>query len=168
MNTSGVDDPPLISVASVARFVSVSDGADTSDTWIFGYCFSNALISTVRASFAPVPDSGDADHTMLPDVADPVADDVGDPTAVEELDAELDAPPSAPVELLLPPLEPQAASASTPVAARAIPTPPRRRNTAPSRLRDIFPPGLTPIFGLGICSTCFGEITVRSDEWVCH
>jgi hypothetical protein len=139
MNTSGVDDPPLISVASVARFVSVSDGAETSDTWMFGYCFSNALISTVRASFAPVPDSGLADHTMLPEVAEPAADDVGDPTAVEELVAELEVP-SAPVELLLPPLEPQAANASTPAAASATPSPPRRMKTMLSRLRDITPP----------------------------
>ena len=32
MNTSGVDEPPEIVVASVARLVSVSVGADTSDT----------------------------------------------------------------------------------------------------------------------------------------
>src|ERR1700761_4538215 len=69
MNTSGVDEPPEISVASVARFVSVSVGADTSDTLMFGYCFSNALISTVRASLAPVPVSGLADQTILPEVA---------------------------------------------------------------------------------------------------
>ena len=70
MNTSGVDEPPEISVASVARLVSVSVGAETSVTLMFGYCFSNALISTVRASFAPVPDSGLADQTMLPEVAE--------------------------------------------------------------------------------------------------
>ena len=110
MNTSGVDEPPEISVASVARLVSVSVGADTSVTWMFGYCFSNALISTVRASFAPVPVSGLADQTMLPEVAEPVAELVGGLTAVDELVL----PPSAPVVLLLPPLEPQAASASTP------------------------------------------------------
>src|ERR1700761_3309220 len=69
MNTSGVDEPPEISVASVARFVSVSVGADTSDTLMFGYCFSNALMSPVRASLAPVPVSGLADQTMLPEVA---------------------------------------------------------------------------------------------------
>jgi hypothetical protein len=143
MNTSGEDDPPEISVASVARLVSVSDGAETSDTWMFGYCFSNVLISTVRASLAPVPDSGLADQTMLPEVAEPVAEDVGDPTAVEEPLAEPDAEvlePSAPVELLPPPLEPHAANASTPVAASATPSPPRRMKTMPSRLRDITPP----------------------------
>ena len=142
MNTSGVDEPPEIVVASVARLVSVSVGADTSDTWMFGYCFSNALISTVRASLAPVPDSGLADQTMLPDVAEPVAELVGEPTAVLEAAAEVVLPPSAPVPvvLLLPPLEPQAASASTPAAASAAPTPPRRIKAAPSRLRDILPP----------------------------
>ncbi len=56
-------------MASVARLVSVSVGADTRVTWMFGYCFSNALMSTVRASFAPVPDSGLADQTMLPEAA---------------------------------------------------------------------------------------------------
>src|ERR1700690_933581 len=71
MNTSGVLEPPAIWVASVARLVSVSVGADTRVTWIFGYCFSNALISTVRASLAPVPDSGLADQTMLPEVVEP-------------------------------------------------------------------------------------------------
>src|ERR1700678_1391930 len=102
--------PPAICVASVDRLVSVSVDADTRVTWMFGYCFSNALISTVRASLAPVPDSGLADQTMLPDVAEPVAELVGEPTAVLELVAELVLPPpSAPVELLLPPLEPQAA-----------------------------------------------------------
>src|ERR1700758_1856653 len=75
MNTSGVVEPPEIWVASVARLVSVSVGADTSVTWMFGYCFSNALISTVRASLAPVPVSGLADHTIEPDVALPGADD---------------------------------------------------------------------------------------------
>ena len=90
---------------------------------MFGYCFSNALISTVRASLAPVPVSGLADQTMLPDVAEPEAELVGEPTAV----AELVLPPPRPlVVLLLPPLEPQAASASTPAAASATPTPPRR------------------------------------------
>src|SRR5277367_2341916 len=84
MNTSGVDEPPEIVVASVARLVSVSVGADTSDTWMFGYCFSNVLMSTVRASFAPVPDSGLADHTMVPDVAEPVTEPVGEATAVDE------------------------------------------------------------------------------------
>ena len=54
---------------------------------MFGYCFSNALISTVRASLAPVPVSGLADQTMLPDVAEPQAELVGEPTAVAELRA---------------------------------------------------------------------------------
>src|SRR5271165_5615022 len=71
MNTSGVDEPPEIWVASVDRLVSVSVGADTRVTLMFGYCFSNALISTVRASLAPVPLSGLADQTMLPDVVEP-------------------------------------------------------------------------------------------------
>src|ERR1700685_526858 len=71
MNTSGVVEPPAIWVASVARLVSVSVGADVRVTLIPGYCFSNALISTVRASLAPVPLSGLADHTMLPDVVEP-------------------------------------------------------------------------------------------------
>ena len=92
---------------------------------MFGYCFSNALMSTVRASFAPVPVSGLADQTMLPDVAEPEAELVGAPTAVDELVPPFPSAP-VPVELLLPPLEPQAASASTPAAASATPTPPRR------------------------------------------
>src|ERR1700722_8321984 len=142
MNTSGVVEPPEISVARVARLVSVSVGADTSVTWMPGYCFSNALMSTVRASLAPVPVSGLADQTMLPDVAEPLAELVGEPTAV----AELVLPPlKAPVELLLPPLEPQAASARTPAAVSARPTPPRRMMAAPSRLRDMFPPGIAAL-----------------------
>src|ERR1700760_2063088 len=90
MNTSGVDEPPEISVASVARLVSVSVGADTSVTLMFGYCFSNALISTVLASLAPVPVSGLADQTILPEVA---------VLAVAGAEAVLPPPP-----LLLPPL----------------------------------------------------------------
>src|ERR1700722_18665766 len=139
MNTSGVDEPPEIAVASVARLVSVSVGADTSVTWIPGYCFSNALISTVRASLAPVPVSGLADQTMLPDVAEPVAELVGEATAVDEDPAagELELPLRAPVPVVLLPLEPQAASASAPAAASAAATPPRRMKTMPCRLRDI-------------------------------
>jgi len=77
MNTSGVDEPPEISVASVARLVSVFVGADTSVTWIFGYCFSNALISAVRVSpYLALVVMGLADHTIEPDVAEPAADDV--------------------------------------------------------------------------------------------
>jgi hypothetical protein len=91
-------------------------------------------MSTVRASLAPVPVSGLADQTMLPDVAEPLAELVGEPAA-----AELVLPPlNAPVVLL--PLEPQAASARTPAAASARPMPPRRMKTAPSRLRDMLPP----------------------------
>jgi hypothetical protein len=81
-------------------------------------------MSTVRASLAPVPVSGLADQTMLPEVAEPEAELVGEPAAVAELVLPF---PNAPVELLLPPLEPQAASARTPAAASATPTPPRRR-----------------------------------------
>src|ERR1700721_3288566 len=106
MNTSGVDEPPEISVARVARLVSVSVGADTSVTWMPGYCFSNALMSTVRASLAPVPVSGLADQTMLPDVAEPLAELVGEPTAVDELVPE----PRPLVDGLLPPLEPPPAT----------------------------------------------------------
>ncbi len=100
-----------------------------------GYCFSNALISTVRASLAPVPVSGLADQTMLPDVAEPLAELVGAATAVDEL---VLLPPRPLVDVLLPPLEPHAASARTPAAVSARPTPPRRMKAAPSRLRDIF------------------------------
>jgi hypothetical protein len=83
-----------------------------------------------------VPVSGLADQTMLPDVAEPVAELVGAATAVDELVL----PPPRPVlvVLLLPPLEPHAASARTPAAVSARPTPPRRMKAAPSRLRDIF------------------------------
>src|SRR5271167_1151315 len=74
MNTSGVAEPPEISVASVARLVSVFVGADTSVTWMFGYTWLKALISTVRVSVAPLPAIGLADHTIVAEVADPVAD----------------------------------------------------------------------------------------------
>ena len=74
MNTSGVAEPPEISVASVARFVSVFVGAETSVTWMFGYAFSNWLISTVRVSVAPALAMGLADHTIVPEVAEPLAD----------------------------------------------------------------------------------------------
>src|SRR5580693_8614615 len=109
MNTSGVDEPPEIVVASVARLVSVSVEAEVSDTWMFGYCFSNALISTVRASLAPVPDSGLADQTMLPEVAEPGADAAeAEPVAAADEVLPL---PRLLLVVLLPPLEPQAASA---------------------------------------------------------
>jgi hypothetical protein len=76
-----------------------------------GYCFSNALISTVRASLAPVPLSGLADQTMLPVVVEP--------TPLGALLA-----PLVPVVLLLEPLLPQALSTSTVAPARAAsPTP---------------------------------------------
>src|ERR1700722_9143476 len=151
MNTSGVDEPPEIAVASVARLVSVSVGADTSVTWIPGYCFSNALISTVRASLAPVPVSGLADQTMLPDVAEPLAELVGEATAVDEEPAagELELPLRAPVPVVLLPLEPQAASASAPAAASAAATPPRRMKAMPCRLRDILPPGIAALLSGG-------------------
>jgi len=71
MNTSGVDEPPEIVVARVARLVSVLVDADISVTLIFGYAFSKALISTLRTSLAPVPVIGLADQEMVPEVADP-------------------------------------------------------------------------------------------------
>jgi hypothetical protein len=57
--------------------VSVFVGADTSDTWIFGYCFSNALISAVRVSpYLALVVIGLAHQVIEPDVAVPGADDV--------------------------------------------------------------------------------------------
>jgi len=76
MKTSGLDEPPEISVASVARLVSVSVGADTSVTWMFGYTLLKALISTVRVSPYELVEMGLADHTIEPDVAEPGAADV--------------------------------------------------------------------------------------------
>src|ERR1700678_2067730 len=109
MNTSG-PAPPAIWVASVDRLVSVSVDADTRVTWMFGYCFSNALMSTVRASLAPVPDSGLADQTMEPDVVEPTP--LADPVLL------LVAP--LPGVVLLP-LLPQPAKASAPmVPIRAV------------------------------------------------
>src|ERR1035438_3955429 len=135
MNTSGEDEPPAICVASVARLVSVSVDADTRVTWMFGYCFSNALISTVRASLAPVPVSGLADQTMLPDVVEPtllVLVFVG----------------VLPLLALLLLLLPQAARVSTVTPARAVsPKPPFSRPGDLLRrlLRDMCaPPGLCP------------------------
>ena len=46
MNTSGVVAPPEMSVASVARLVSVSVGAEVSVTLMPGYFASKSLIST--------------------------------------------------------------------------------------------------------------------------
>src|SRR5215475_10022039 len=114
MNTSGVDEPPEIWVASVARLVSVSVDAEIRLTLMLGYCCSNALISTVRASLAPVPLSGLADHEIEPDVALPGAVDapllVGTAVLVPVL------PP-----LGLVPLLPQPARTTTPAApTRAV------------------------------------------------
>src|SRR6185437_1918346 len=124
MNTSGVAEPPEISVASVARLVSVLVGADVSVTWMFGYFFSNALISTVRVSVAPAPAIGLADHTMLPDVADPEADEVALlPPVVPEL------------LLLLPPLL-QPARATAPTAPTTAVSCQPRMGRLPGYLRD--------------------------------
>ena len=76
MKTSGVDEPPEISVASVARLVSVFVGADTSVTWMFGYTLLKAVISVVRVSPCELVVMGLADHTIEPDVAEPAAADV--------------------------------------------------------------------------------------------
>jgi hypothetical protein len=116
MNTSGVDEPPEMSVASVARFVSVFVGADVSVTWMFGYCFSNALISTCRTS-VPLLLMGLA-HQLIVPVADPVADG------------------AAAGELLLPPplLQPATPTAAA-TPARAANRQPRSR-TLPGFLGD--------------------------------
>ena len=64
-------------MTSVARFVSVFVGADVSVTWIFGYCFSNALISAVRVSpYLALVVIGLAHQVIEPDVAVPGAEDV--------------------------------------------------------------------------------------------
>jgi hypothetical protein len=106
MNTSGVDEPPEMSVVSVARLVSVFVGADVSVTWMFGYCFSKLLISTCRTS-VPLVLIGLAHQVIDPD-ADPVA------AAGELL-----------LLLLLPPLL-QPTTASTPATpARAASRQPR-------------------------------------------
>jgi hypothetical protein len=128
MNTSGVAEPPEICVASVARFVSVFVGAETSVTWMFGYCFWNALISTVRVSVAPAPAIGLADQTIEPDVADPVADCVA---------------PAAAVLLLLPPLlPPQPARATAPTAPTTAVSCQPRMGRLPGYLRDPMVPPL--------------------------
>jgi hypothetical protein len=72
MYTSGEAAPPEIVVIRLARLVSVSVGADCRVTWIFGYAFSNALISTVRGSGLEVV-MGLAHQVMLPLVAAPLA-----------------------------------------------------------------------------------------------
>src|SRR5712691_6219887 len=124
MNTSGVAEPPEISVASVARLVSVLVGADTRFTWMFGYCFSKALISTVRVSVAPAPAIGLADHWSVPEVAEPEADCVA---------------PPPPDELLLVP--PQPARASAPVTPTMAVSCQPLTGRLPGYLRDpMFPP----------------------------
>src|SRR5262249_37623180 len=73
MKTSGDDAPPEIVVIRLARLVSVSGGADCRCTWMFGYTFSKALISTVRGSGVVVV-IGLAHQVMLPLVAEPLAE----------------------------------------------------------------------------------------------
>ena len=101
-----------------------------------GYCFSNALISTVLASLAPVPLSGLADHEIEPDVALPGATDA--PLVVGAAVLVLVPPP--PAALLLP-LLPQPARTTTPAApTRAVSCQPLTWRLA-GYLRDpIFPP----------------------------
>ena len=107
MNTSGVAEPPEMSVASVARLVSVFVGADVSVTLMPGYAFSKSLISTWRTS-VPLVLIGLAHQLMVPDVAFPGAVDV--PLAGVLL--------AAVVPLLLPLLlQPAAASAPTAISA---------------------------------------------------
>jgi hypothetical protein len=98
MYTSGVAAPPEIWVIRLARLVSVLVGAERSVTWIFGYFFSKALISTVRGSGAEVV-IGLAHQTMFPLVAEPLA---------------FGAPPPPPPE------PPHAASVSAETAASAV------------------------------------------------
>src|SRR6185437_5613416 len=129
MNTSGVAEPPEISVASVARLVSVFVGAEVSVTWMFGYFFSNSLISTVRVSVAPLPAIGLADQTILPEVADPVADWVAPP------------PPPPPPPLVPPLLPPQPARASAPATPMTAVSCLPLRWRLPGYLRDpMLPP----------------------------
>src|SRR5215469_3345134 len=73
MKTSGDDAPPEIVVMRLARLVSVSVGADWRLTWMFGYTFSKALISTVRGSGLVVV-IGLAHQVMLPLVAEPLGE----------------------------------------------------------------------------------------------
>src|SRR5271156_4870294 len=75
MNTSGVVAPPEMSVASVARLVSVFVGAEVSVTLMFGYCASKSLISTDRTS-TPLVLIGLAHQLIVPDGALPRATDV--------------------------------------------------------------------------------------------
>src|SRR5436853_6652717 len=94
MKTSGDDAPPEIVVMRLARLVSVSVGADWSLTWMFGYTFSKALISTVRGSGLVVV-IGLAHQVMFPLVAEPLA--LGAP-ALGALDGLLLHAPSATAE----------------------------------------------------------------------
>jgi hypothetical protein len=98
---------------------------------MFGYFFSNSLISTVRVSVAPLPAIGLADHTMLPEVADPLADVVAPP------------PPAAVLLLLLPPLlPPQPARASAPATPMTAVSCFPLRGRLPGYLRDPMVPPL--------------------------
>jgi hypothetical protein len=108
MNTSGLVEPPEIVVTSVARLVSVFVGADVSETLIFGYCFSNALISAVRVSpYLALVVIGLAHQVIEPDVALPAALEAPPAGAVADPDPVL----VLVVVLLLLLLQPAAASA---------------------------------------------------------
>src|SRR5580704_14870042 len=102
---------------------------------MLGYCFSNALISTVRASLAPVPVSGLADHEIEPDVALPGAVDA--PLLVGAAVLLLVLPPAA----VLLPLLPQPARTTTPAAPTiAVSCQPLTRRLARDLRDPIFPP----------------------------
>jgi hypothetical protein len=89
MKTSGEDAPPEIVVIRLASLVSVSVGADCRLTWMCGYAFSKASISTTRGSGLVVV-MGLAHQVMFPLVAEPLAaeEELG---ALAELDALLQA-----------------------------------------------------------------------------
>jgi hypothetical protein len=89
---------------------------------MFGYSFSKALISTVRVSVAPAPAMGLADHTIVPDVAEPEADCV--------------APPPAELVLLLL-LPPQPARVSAPTTPTRAVTCQLLTERLPGYLRDL-------------------------------
>lgn len=87
MNTSGVDEPPDISVTSWDRLVPVLVGALWMVTWIFGYAFSNA---ETRFALIPTWAIGLAHQVILPEVAEPPADawlveDEADPQAANTI-----------------------------------------------------------------------------------
>src|SRR6202167_1533762 len=129
MNTAGVDPPPEMSVASVARLVSVLFGAEVSETLMFGYCASKSLISTVRTS-TPLVLIGLAHQSIVPDVALPGAADVPlAGNAVLELVV-----PLALVPLLLLLLQPAMASAPTAPARATTPQLLGRRDEYPADL----------------------------------